>query len=188
MTSELPLIIAVTGASGVQYAYDLIQSLDLLGHPYYLVFSSSAKTVIEIETDLTINDFSKKAITVFDPDNLGASIASGSFPVKGMVIVPCSLKTLGLIAHGIDLNLIARAAHVQLKEGRKLVLVIRETPYSLPLIENMRLVKLAGATILPASPGFYHKPKSIADMLHFITGKILDQFNIDHDFKKWRGI
>ena len=181
-----PLIIGITGASGIGYGLRLIETLAKLHKNPYVIFSKSAEVVTKVETEYKINDIMKLAKKVYSPDNIAAEVASGSFKVGGMVVCPCSMKTLGLIAHGIETNLIVRAAQCQLKEGRKLVLVPRETPLSLPIIENMKLAMLAGTIILPAMPGFYHKPKTILDLENFIVGKILDQFNIDHNlFKRW---
>lgn len=181
-----PLVVGITGASGIGYGMRLIEALVKYHKPPYLVLSDSAEVVTKVETDYNINAIKKLAKKVYSPDNIAGEIASGSFKVGGMVVCPCSMKTLGLIAHGIESNLIVRAALCQLKESRKLVLVPRETPLSLPIIENMKQAFLAGSVILPAMPGFYHKPETIADLENFIVGKILDQFNIEHDlFQRW---
>ncbi len=184
---KLPIIVGISGASGIQYAHKLINVLSDISYPFYLIWTSAAKKVLKYETSYSFKEFEAKALDVFEEKDIASSVASGSHLVKGMVVIPCSSKTLGLIAHGIDLNLIARAASVQLKEKRKLVLVIRETPLSLPIIENMRTLALSGATILPASPGFYHEPRTLDDLYSFIAGKVLDQFGIEHSiYKRWK--
>lgn len=184
--SMKPLIIAITGASGIGYGIKLVEALAKFHEKPYLILSDSAEIVTKVETDYDLTLVKKNALKVFSPTNIAAEIASGSFKVGGMVVCPCSMKTLGLIAHGIESNLIIRSALCQLKEGRKLVIVPRETPISLPIIENMKLCLLAGSVILPAMPGFYHKPQTIMELENFIVGKILDQFNIEHDlFKRW---
>ncbi len=180
------LLIALTGASGVEYGVVLSKYLREMGYPFDVIYTNGAEKVYYYEMGKKLSKVFKSWDNVYTNDDMSAPFASGTYPLLGMVIVPCSMKTLGLIANGIDLNLVARAASVQLKEGRKLVLVVRESPYSLPMIENMKKVALAGATILPASPGFYHKPKNIQDLINHVVGKILDQFQIDHDlFKRW---
>ena len=181
-----PIVVGITGASGIGYGLRLVESLVKFHKKPYLILSNSAEIVTKVETNFNLNEIKKLAKKVYSPDNIAAEVASGSFKVGGMVVCPCSMKTLGLIAHGIETNLIVRSALCQLKEGRKLVLVPRETPLSLPIIENMKNAFLAGAVILPAMPGFYHKPKTILDLENFIVGKILDQFNIEHDlFTRW---
>jgi 4-hydroxy-3-polyprenylbenzoate decarboxylase len=180
------LVVAITGASGIGYGLKLIEALTKYHKAPYLILSDSAEIVTKVETDYDLSKIKKLAKKVYSQENIAAEIASGSFKVGGMVVCPCSMKTLGLIAHGIEINLIVRSALCQLKEGRKLILVPRETPLSLPIIENMKQAFLAGAIILPAMPGFYHKPKTILELENFIVGKILDQFDINHDlFKRW---
>jgi polyprenyl P-hydroxybenzoate/phenylacrylic acid decarboxylase-like protein len=136
--------------------------------------------------DKSAADFEALADVTHDPSNLGASISSGSFRTCGMVIIPCSMKTLASIASGLTADLIARAADVCLKERRRLVLVTRETPLNLIHIRNMETVTLAGATVLPPVPAFYHRPETIEDLLRQTVGKVLDQFGIEHDlFERW---
>ena len=181
-----PLVVAITGASGIGYGLRLVEALGKFHKKPYLILSENAEVVTKVETDYDLNEIKKNAKKIYSPQNIAAEVASGSFKVGVMIVCPCSMKTLGLIAHGIESNLIVRAALCQLKEGRKLILVPRETPLSLPIIENMKLFFLAGAVILPAMPGFYHKPQSIMDLENFIVGKILDQFPIEHNlFKRW---
>lgn len=173
------LLVAITGASGIAYGTRLVEVLRKLNHKVYVVVSSGAKKVAEAEGQ-------KLPKSDFDEKDLAAPFASGSYKMDGMVICPCSLKTLGEIANGVGSNLVARGAEVMLKERRKLILVVRETPLSYIAIKNMETVTLAGGIILPACPGFYHKPKSINDLVDFIVGKVLDQFGIEHNlFKRW---
>ena len=182
-----PIIVALTGASGIGYGVCLIDVLLELGYEIDLIISEGAEIVAKVEEGINLQKYSSDPkITLFDENNIAASIASGSFLTAGMIICPCSIKTLGLIANGLELNLIARAASVCLKEKRKLVLVPRETPFSLPIIENLKKAFLAGAIILPAMPGFYYKPKTIDDLKNFLVGKILDTMGIEHQlYKRW---
>lgn len=182
-----PIIVAITGASGIGYGVRLIDVLLELGYTIDLIISEGAETVAKVEEDINFAEYSNNhQITMFNENNLAASIASGSFLTSGMIICPCSIKTLGLIANGLELNLIARAASVCLKERRRLVLVPRETPFSLPIIKNLEKAFLAGAIILPAMPGFYHKPKTIDDLKDFLVGKILDTMAIEHNlYRRW---
>lgn len=176
----LRILVAVTGASGVVYGKRLVEVLRTMGHNVYVVVSKGARAVAEAEGErLPRSDFDEK--------DLAAPFASGSYKIDGMVVVPCSLKTLGEIANGVGSNLIARAAEVMLKERKKLVLVIRETPLSYVAIKNMETVTLAGGVVLPACPGFYHKPKTIDDLVDFIVGKVLDQLGVEHKlFRRWK--
>ena len=185
-TVDEPLIVCITGASGIGYGVQLVKALDKYHKPPYLILSKSAEIVAKSETNIDLKSLKNNVKNIFNISNIASPVASGSFKVGGVVVCPCSMKTLALIAHGIESNLIARTVLVQLKEGRKTVLVPRETPLSLPNIDNMRNAHLAGAIILPAMPGFYHRPKTILDLEKFIAGKILDQFNINHDlFERW---
>ena len=141
---------------------------------------------MNLELDFDPQSIINSATQVYDTKDIGAKIASGTHPSDGMIIVPCSTKTLAAVATGYSQNLIHRAADCMLKENRPLVLVVRETPLSLIHIQNMLTAKQAGATILPASPGFYYKPKSVNDLIDFIVGKILNYFKIEHDiFLPW---
>lgn len=174
------ILLAITGASGMLYANRLLAALKSANVDVSLVISSGAYAVAKAEGEmLSKSDFS-------DSD-LAAPFASGSHKFDALVVCPCSLKTLGEIANGVGSTLITRSAEVALKERRKLVLVVRETPYSLIAIKNMELVTLAGGIILPASPGFYHKPKTLDDLADFMAGKVLDQLGIEHKlFKRWK--
>jgi flavin prenyltransferase len=188
MNSSNPrLVIGMTGASGAPYTRDLLETLKGLPIETHLVISEGAKRVIAAEMKQSAKDLEPLADVVYDDRDVGASIASGSFITLGMVIVPCSSSTLAKIAHGIGDTLTTRAAHVHLKERRNLVLVPREAPYSRPMLEAMLKAFDAGARILPASPGFYHAPQEISDLLGFVTARILDQFGIANSrAKRWK--
>ncbi|MEM2856512.1 MAG: UbiX family flavin prenyltransferase [Candidatus Nitrosocaldaceae archaeon] len=182
------LVIGISGGSGSIYALRLLEVLHTLKIETHLIVSKWAKECIRIECDKDIDYLISLVDTIHDNNNLTSAPASGSFKTNGMIIIPCSMKTLASIANGYDNNLIARAASVTIKEGRKLVLVPRETPLTAIHLENMLRLARLGVTILPAMPGFYHKPKSIDELLNHIVGKILDQFNIEHEiFKRWKG-
>jgi 4-hydroxy-3-polyprenylbenzoate decarboxylase len=195
---DLPLVVAMTGASGAPYAVRLIQVLRKAGKTVHFTFSPSAAQVLSEETGLSI-DPNRFDPSVFDAGNSGkliyhhhadfrAGIASGSFVTGGMVVCPCSMSTLGAIAHGITTNLVTRAADVHLKERRKLILVPRETPLSLIHLENMTTVTRAGAVVMPAMPGWYHRPKSLEDLVDFLVGRICDQLGLGNDLmKRWGG-
>ena len=174
------ILVAITGASGIIYGSRLAEVLKKGRHDVSVVLSSGAKKVAEAEgAKLPRADFGE-----FD---FSAPFASGSSAADAMIVCPCSLKTLGEIANGEGNSLITRAAEVCLKERKKLVLVVRETPYSLIAIKNMELVTLAGAIVLPASPGFYHKPRTVSDMVDFVVGKTLDAVGIQNKlFKRWK--
>lgn len=182
----MKLIIGITGGSGVIYGIRLLESLYELNVKNYLIISEWGEKTIRIETDCSIKYVKSLATVNYDFRNMAADISSGSFVSDGMIIIPCSMKTLSSIANGYDDNLISRAADVTLKEGRKLVIVPRETPLSRIHLINMLRLNNAGAIMLPAMPGFYHKPETIDDLLNHVVGKILDQFYIKHNiFKRW---
>jgi 4-hydroxy-3-polyprenylbenzoate decarboxylase len=199
----MELTVAVTGASGTIYAHRTLQLLASSGavETVNLIVSATAITVAQVETgvnlkDPTVGKFNEwlglendsKLIRLWRLDNLAAKPSSGSNKQAGMIIVPCSMGTLGAIASGAGTNLIHRAADVCLKEGRKLVLVPRETPYNAIHLENMLRLSHAGARILPASPGFYHRPKTIDELVDHLCFRILDQFDISHSKKsQWTG-
>ena len=183
------LIIGVSGSSAPQLAWATLRALhhhrDIETH---LVISRGADKTIQLEMGASRSDFESLADVCYDREDLSAAISSGSFQTVGMVVVPCSMKTLSAIAAGSSIDLLTRAADVCLKERRKLVVVPRETPLSLIHIRNLETVTLAGAIVLPPSPAFYHRPKTIDDLLNQTVGKILDQFGITHDlFRRWAG-
>ena len=199
----MELTVGITGASGTIYAHRTLQLLAASDavETINLIMSSTAATVAQVETGVNLRDADlakmnewlglpgdSKLIRLWRLDNLAAKPSSGSNKQAGMIIVPCSMGTLGAIASGAGTNLIHRAADVCLKEGRKLVLVPRETPYNAIHIENMLRLSHAGARILPASPGFYHRPKTIDELVEHLCNRILDQFDIPHSKKsEWTG-
>jgi flavin prenyltransferase len=199
----MELTVAITGASGTVYAYRTLQLLAASGvvETVNLIISTTAITVAQVETGANLREPSaekfnewlglesdSKMIRFWRLDNLAAKPSSGSNKQAGMIVVPCSMGTLGAIASGAGTNLIHRAADVCLKEGIKLVLVPRETPYNAVHLENMLRLTHAGARILPASPGFYHRPKTIDDLVDHLCFRILDQFDIPHERRtQWTG-
>jgi 4-hydroxy-3-polyprenylbenzoate decarboxylase len=179
-------ILSIGGASGSIYGVRLLQELKKYNHEVHLIVTEMGRKILERETHYTYENIKKMADTTYDNSDLLAPPASGSFQHDGMIISPCSTKTLSAIANGFGDTLTARIAICSLKEGRKLVLVIRETPFDLSVIKNMLAAKENGAVILPAAPAFYHKPSSIEGIVNFIVGKVLDQFGLEHKlFKRW---
>jgi flavin prenyltransferase len=199
----MELTVAITGASGAIYAHRTLIHMAASGavERINLIMSGAAQTVarVELGADLREADARKinewvglpadsKLVRLHRLDNLAATPASGSHMQAGMVIVPCSMGTLGAISSGAGTNLIHRAADVTLKEGRKLVIVPRETPFNTIHLENMLRLAHAGARILPASPGFYHRPKDIESLVDHLVFRILDQFAIPHtQATRWKG-
>jgi polyprenyl P-hydroxybenzoate/phenylacrylic acid decarboxylase-like protein len=181
------LIVGVSGSSAPQLGFALLQTLQKIEYiECHLVISNGARQSIMAEMGVDHSEFEALADVVHAPSDLAASISSGSFLTRGMVVMPCSMRTLSAIATGNSSDLISRAADVCLKERRRLVLVTRETPLNLIHIRNMETATLAGATILPPVPAYYHRPKSIEDLLNQTVGKVLDQFAIEHDlFERW---
>jgi polyprenyl P-hydroxybenzoate/phenylacrylic acid decarboxylase-like protein len=181
------LVVGVTGSSAPQLGYRLLLALRAIDDvECHLVVTKAAATSIAAELDMAVAEFSSLADVVYDSANFAAAISSGSFRTMGMVVIPCSMRTLGAIASGSGGDLVARAADVCLKERRPLVLVTRETPLNLIHLRNMETVTLAGATVLPPMPAFYHRPRTIDDLLDQTVGKVLDQFDIEHQlFQRW---
>jgi flavin prenyltransferase len=192
----LPIVLAMTGASGAPYAVGLLRTLNRAGRPVHLTISPSAAHVLREELEVRV-DLKRFDLAVFGQldlslvvyhhhDDFSAGIASGSFRTAGMVVAPCSMSTLGSIAHGVTGNLITRAADVHLKERRKLILVPRETPLSLIHLENMATVTRAGAVVLPAAPGWYHRPKGLDDLVTFIVARVCDQLGVPNELvRRW---
>ncbi|MCL2786039.1 MAG: UbiX family flavin prenyltransferase [Methanomassiliicoccaceae archaeon] len=176
-------VVAVTGASGIAYGVRMLESLP---GERILVISDMAKRIIPEETGLSVKDVEGLADTVFDDHDLFASISSGSYHFDAMIVAPCSSSTLAKIAAGLADTLITRAAAVAMKESRKLILITRETPKSVVMLENELKLARCGVTILDANPGFYSKPKSVDDIISFIAGRCLDQLRIEHSlYKRW---
>ncbi len=184
----MDIVVGITGATGVIYAVRLLEVLKKNGVVTHLVFSDWGKKNLKIETPYECADVQNLADFVYEDQDLGAAISSGSFMTKGMIILPCSMKTLSAIANGYDDNLISRAAGVTLKEGRKLVLCPRETPLSAIHLENMLKLARLGVRIVPPMPAFYNNPKTIGDIIENHTMKVLDQFGISYaGQKRWTG-
>ncbi len=181
------LVVGMSGSSAPQLGIALLRALHDLGTvETHLVVSNGAVQTLKLEADTDIGSVAELADTVYEIGDLAAAISSGSFRTIGMAVVPCSMRTLAAIATGNTTDLLTRAADVTLKERRPLVLVPRETPLNLIHIRNMETVTLAGATVLPPMPAFYHRPRSIDDLVDHIAGKVLDQFGIEHDlFTRW---
>ena len=181
------LIVGLTGSSGVIFGVRLLEVLKpILNIETHLILSKGAELTLRLETEKIPADVKALADVVHNPRNLAASISSGSFPVFGMAVVPCSMKSLAQIALSLGDNLLARAADVTLKERRKLVLVPRETPLHLGHLRHMTAITEMGGVILPPMPAFYHAPKTIMDLVDQTVGKVLDQFEIQHDlFRRW---
>lgn len=189
------IVVAVTGASGIQYAQRLLQVLGQKGFETHVVFSDAAFDVWKAELDIPCDPKKPdlKAFTGGDGDfhlyrnrQVGAPPASGSFRHRGMVICPCTMSTLGRVANGTGEGLIGRAAEVALKERRKLLLVTRETPLSLIALRNMVQVTEAGGTIIDANPGFYTRPQTVQEMIDFVVARVLDHLGIDHQLtRRW---
>jgi 4-hydroxy-3-polyprenylbenzoate decarboxylase len=184
----LRLVVAITGASGVVYGIRMLEVLKKLKVETHLIMSEWGAKNVKIETDRTAEYVRSLATKCYEDGNMAAPMSSGSFKTDGMAVVPCSMKTLASIANAFDDSLVSRAAGVCIKEQRKLVLVPRETPLSKIHLDNMSKVADAGAIILPAMPGFYHRPKTMDELIDHVVGKVLDQFDIDHGlFKRWSG-
>lgn len=184
------IVIAITGASGAIYGIRLLEVLSRRKDvESLLIISKTAEKIIHIETDYDPSYVKSLATRYFEPDDMTAPIASGSYKFDAMVVIPCSMKTLSAIANGYAESLIVRAADVAIKENRKLILVPRETPLSAIHLENMLKLARLGVIILPASPAFYHEPEKIMDLVDYIVGKVLDQLGIPHDlFEAWSGV
>lgn len=180
------IVVGICGASGVRYGVDLLRALAAASVETHLVLSEWAEVVIQEETGLDAEEVRTLAAVVHDNKNLAASISSSSFLVEAMVVIPASVKTVSDIASGSAGSLIARAADNMLKTRRRLVVCPRETPLSLPALENLRMIALAGGIVAPLSPGFYHRPQSLDELYRFMVGKVLDLLGIDNQqFHRW---
>ena len=183
------IIVGISGASGTIYGVRLLEVLSRIDDvETHLIISRGARVTMEHETSMTPDSVERLACVIHSPDNLAACVSSGSFKTDGMVVAPCSMKSLSMIAYSIDDNLLVRAADVILKERRKLILVVRETPLHLGHLRQMTTVTEMGGIILPPVPSFYHAPKTIDDIVDQTIGKTLDQLGIEHNlFQRWPG-
>lgn len=201
-TTNTPVILAMTGASGADYGLRLLQCLLEAKRPVYLILSKAAQLVLATETDLDIPGRPAEIekffteyygarqglLTVYGREQWTSPVASGSHTAQSMVVCPCTTGTMSSIACGISDNLIDRAADVMLKERRQLILVVRETPLSSIHLENMLRLSHAGATVMPANPGFYHKPDSVSEIIDFMVARILDHIGVEHQLLPRWGI
>jgi flavin prenyltransferase len=193
--ATLPLVMAVTGASGAPYAVRLVEALVAARQPVQLIVSDHGLRLLRTETDIgSVAELRARVgagrwdaqVTLFDDDDRGAAPASGSARNRGMVVCPCSMGTISAISQGTSRSLVERAADVALKERRTLVLVPRETPYSAIHLENMLRLTRAGAVVLPASPGFYHRPSEIGELVDFVVARVLDHLGVEHSIgRRW---
>ncbi len=195
MSETAPIVLAITGASGSAYGLRLLEVLLQQEREVWLLVSKAGRMVLKLEADLEVParpeemrdffcalyDAPPERLTVFGREDWLAPIASGSHPAQAMVVCPCTTGTLAAIAHGSSDDLLERAADVMLKERRQLILVLRETPLSVIHLENMLAVARAGATVLPANPGFYHRPQTVAEVVDFIVARVLDHLAVPHD-------
>lgn len=182
----LKLVVGITGSTGVVYGVRILEALKEHGVETHLVITEWAKKCLSLETDYKLDYVKSLATQYSDDSNLASGISSGTYRTDGMIVIPCSMKTLSSIANGYDETLVARAAGVTLKESRKLILVTRETPLTAINLENMLKLARLGVVILPPVPGFYTKPQSIAQIIDHTVGKCLDQFGIEHNlYKRW---
>lgn len=183
---NLKIIVAVTGASGTNYAIALLKELKNQKAEVHLIVSEWAGEVLKEETNKKVSDLKKLAFKTYSNQNLASSISSSSFLVDGMIIIPSSIKTVSEILHAHTSNLITRCADNMLKTKKPLVIGLRETPLSGPTLENLLKLSIYGAIIFPLSPGFYHKPKKISDLEDFIVGKALDLLGVKNNtFNRW---
>jgi 4-hydroxy-3-polyprenylbenzoate decarboxylase len=182
------IIVGITGATGAIFGVRLLEALGAAGVETHLVLSKWGQQTVEYETGLTLADLRARAAVVHGTANMAATLSSGSFRTEGMVVAPCSMRTVAAIAHGYGETLVHRAADVVLKERRRLVLVPRETPFSEVHLENLLKLARMGVTILPPMPAFYNKPATVDDIVNHIVARVLDQFDIDAAFaKRWDG-
>ncbi len=185
---NLPVIVGISGATGIVYGIETLRALKELGQAAHLIISEAGVRTLELETDLKLDDLRTLASAVHNVKDIGASIASGSFRTHGMIVAPCSIKTLSGIANSFDHNLLIRAADVTLKERRPLVLLVRETPLHKGHLELMVRAADYGATIMPPVPAFYNKPQTIDDIVRQTVGRALDHLGLDHQLiERWNG-
>ena len=189
-TQSKRLIVAITGASGARYGVRLLQVLSEMPNiETHLVVSDSGLLNLQLELDLNLKQLEALVDVTHHINNIGASIASGSFQSDGMVVAPCSMRTLAAVAHGLSDNLITRAADVMLKERRRLILMVRETPLNLAHLRNMTSVTEMGAIIYPPLPGFYHRPQTIADIIDHTVSRVIDLLGVPNTLApRWEGL
>jgi polyprenyl P-hydroxybenzoate and phenylacrylic acid decarboxylases len=178
----MKVFVGITGASGMIYGVKVLELLRRAGVEIHLSVSKTAEKVIKLETDYDVQYVKSLADYIWDEGDLSAPPASGSFGIDAVAVVPCSTKTLAAIANGFSVNLVVRAAEVGLKERRRVVLVVRESPLSLVHIRNMELATMAGAVVMPAAPGFYTRPKTIDDLVTTFAGRVIDLLGVKHNF------
>jgi 4-hydroxy-3-polyprenylbenzoate decarboxylase len=184
----LRLVVGISGGSGVIYGIRLLEVLRELKVDTHLIMSTAGKETIVLETDWKVAQVESLASKVYAFNDIASSLSSGSFQTDGMVIMPCSMKTLAGVASGYSDNLILRAAEVTLKERRPLILVPRETPFTAIHIENLLKVARSGGIIVPAMPAFYHRPKEISELVDHLVGKVLDLLKLEHTlYRRWSG-
>lgn len=187
MRGKTPLVVGISGASGAIYGVRLLEVLSARKIPVHLIISKSATLTLKEELTLAVDKVRALAETTYQNTDLGAAISSGSFPTRGMIIVPCSIRTLSDIAYGTTDSLLSRAADVTLKERRRLVLVVREAPLHAGHLRSMLAVTESGGIIVPPVPAFYHRPKTVDDIVNQTVGRCLDLFDIDIGLvKRWR--
>jgi 4-hydroxy-3-polyprenylbenzoate decarboxylase len=186
--SEEPVIVGISGATGAIFGIELLRILKDLDRPAHLIVSEMGARTISIETDYTLDQVRAFAEVTYSIKDMGAAVASGSHRTRGMIVAPCSMKTLSGVANGFSHNLLIRAAEVTLKEKRTLVLMVRETPLHKGHLESMVKVADLGAIVAPPVPAFYHKPQTVLDIVHQTIGRALDHLGIQHAlFERWQG-
>ncbi len=181
----MKIIVGITGASGAIYGIRLLEELKNLGVETHLIISKWGEYTIANETRYSLEEIKAMADFCYDEDNMAAVISSGSYKNDGMIVAPCSMKTLSGITNGFDNDLIIRAASVALKEKRKLVLLTRESPLSTVYLENMLKASQLGAVVMPPVPAFYSKPQNLADIINNTIARVLDQFNLNMKIQRW---
>ena len=196
--SSRTFVLGIAGGSGAPYGLRLLEVLLRAGHTVQLIVSDAGRRVLRHEAGMAADDADfrleqlappdlRARLETFDVDAVESTPASGSARIAGVVLCPCSMGTLARVAHGFSTNLLERAADVALKERRRLIVVPRETPLSLVHLRNMVLVAEAGAIVLPAMPGFYHRPQSVADLVDFVVARVLDKLGLEHELvRRWR--
>lgn len=187
-TNAAPVIVGISGATGIIYGIEALRALKSIGVPAHLIISEAGVRTLDYETDMNLDDLRGLADVTYSVKDIGAAVASGSFRTRGMIVAPCSIKTLSGIANSFDTNLLIRTADVTLKERRPLVLLVRETPLHKGHLELMVRAADYGATLMPPVPAFYTKPESIGDIVRQTIGRALDHLDLDHDLiDRWNG-